>query len=108
MTNAARTSYIAECFWAGVEEEDLRELDRRIEATVLAFAADGPPVRYLGWLLVVDDEVALVLFEGPIGTVRRVAEHAEVPFGRILRAVHAPWPPNLATDEEVPECERDR
>jgi hypothetical protein len=101
MTDATRTSYIAECFWAGVRVEDLRELDRRIEATVMAVANDGPPVRYLGWLLVIDDEVALVLFEGPIGTVRRVAEHADIPFGRILHAVHAPWPPNHAIDEEV-------
>jgi hypothetical protein len=93
-------SYIAECFWPGVREEDLRELDRRIEASV-AVAGDSEPVRYLGWLLVIDDEVVLVLLKGPIGTVRRVAEHAGIPFGRILQAAHAPWPPNPPTDEEV-------
>jgi Ethanolamine utilization protein EutJ (predicted chaperonin) len=103
MANALRTSYVAECFWAGVQEEDLRELDRRIEASVVAVAGDGEPVRCLGWLLVIDDEVVLVLFEGSMGTVRRVAEHAEIPFGRILRAAHAPWPPNPPTGEEIPE-----
>lgn len=100
MANAVRTSYIAECFWAGVQEGDLHELDRRIEDSVVAFAGDGQPVRYLGWLLVIDDEVVLVLFEGPIGTVRRVAEHAEIPFGRILQVAHASWPPNPPADEE--------
>lgn len=94
MPNALRTSYVAECFWAGIQEADLRELDRRIEASVVAVAGDGTPVRYLGWLLVIDDEVVLLLFEGPKGTVRRVAEHAEIPFGRILQVAHAPWPPN--------------
>jgi hypothetical protein len=101
MANAARSSYVAECFWAGVREEDLGALDRRIAASVVAVA--GEPVRYLGWLLVIDDEVVLVLFEGPVATVRRVAEHAGIPYGRILRAAHPPWPPNPATDEEVPE-----
>jgi hypothetical protein len=103
MANTVRTSYVAECFWPGVHEEDLRELDRRIEASVEAVAGDGEPVGYLGRLLVIDDEVVLVLFKGPIGTVRRVAEHAEIPFGRILQAAHAPWPPNPPIDEELRE-----
>jgi hypothetical protein len=101
MVNAMRTSYVAECFWAGVQEEDLRELDRRIEASALAVAGDDEPVRYLGWLLVIDDEVVLVLFDGPMGRVRRVVDHAEIPFSRILQVAHAPWPPNPPTDEEV-------
>ena len=55
-----------------------------------AVASDGDPVRYLGWLLVIEDEVVLVLFNGPMGTIRRVAEDAEVPFGRLLQATLAP------------------
>ena len=103
MANAMRTSYVAECFWAGVQEEDLRELDQRIEASVGAFTRDGELVRYLGWLLVIDDEVVLVLFEGAIAPVRRVAEHAEIPVGRILQAAHASWPPKPHTDWEAGE-----
>ena len=94
MTNTVRTGYVAECFWPGVDEADLRELDRRIEASVSAAAGEAEPVRYLGWLLVIDDEVVLVLFDGPPGTVGRVAEHARIPFSRILAAAHAPWPPH--------------
>lgn len=89
MANPVRTSYVAECFWPAVREEDLRELDRRIKASVMATDDEREAVEYLGWLLVIDDEVVLVLFEGPLGTVRRVAERAEVPFGRILQATRA-------------------
>jgi hypothetical protein len=100
MANAVRIRYIAECFWSGVREEDLRALDRRIGASVGAVGGEGEPVHYLGWRLVIDDEVVLVLFDGPIGTVRRVAEHAGIPFGRILQVAHAPWPSNPPVDEE--------
>jgi len=103
MTNTVRTGYVAECFWPGVDEADLRELDHRIEASVSAVAGDGEPVRYLGWLLVIDDEVVLVQFTGPIGTVRRVAELAKVPFGRLLQAAHKSWPSIPPAREEEPE-----
>jgi hypothetical protein len=99
MLNPKRPSYVAECFWAGVRDDDLLELDRRIDASVTAVAGDVR-VRCLGWLHVIDDEVVLVLFEGPIGMVRRVAEHAEIPFGRILQVEYAPWPPNAPADVE--------
>jgi hypothetical protein len=102
MANAVPTGCVAECYWAGVEEDDLRDLDRRIEASVAALAGDGEAVRYLGRLLVIDDEVVLVLFEGPVGTVRRVAERAAIPFSRILPAACAPWPPNPPMNEEIP------
>ena len=100
MVSPKRISYVAECFWAGVREDELRELDRRIGASVTAVAGDDERARFLGWLHVIDDEVVLVLFEGPIGVVRRVAEHAEIPFGRILQVAYASWPPNPPADVE--------
>lgn len=75
-----RTRYVAECFWSGIQDRDLHELDQRINRS-----GQGTSVRYLGWLRVLDDEVLLVLFEGPIGTVRRVVEQAQVPFERLLQ-----------------------
>ena len=102
MVDAVRTGYVAECFWTGVREEDLREVDRQIEASMVAVARDGGPVRYLGWLHIVDDEVVLVLFDGPPGAVRSLAERAGVPFGRILRVAHLPWPTIPTADEEIP------
>ena len=102
MAKPARTSYVAECFWPGVREEDLREVDRRVVASVAAIPAEGEPVRYLGWQLVIDDEVVWLEFEGSIGTVRRVAEQAEIPFGRILRVAHAPGRAESPADKENP------
>jgi len=85
------TTYVAECFWSGVREDDLRDLDRRIEATVAELAAQGEPIEYVGSMLIVDDEVVLCLFEGPIATVRHVTERAGLPFERILQSTRVPW-----------------
>src|SRR5262249_6785833 len=94
MTRPIRIGYVAECFWSGVRADDLSELDRRIGACIADDGGSSPfadtPVRYLGSLLIVDDDVVLCLFEGSITTVRRVAERAGVPFQRILRGTGAP------------------
>ncbi len=84
---APGTGYIAECFLAGVREDDLRDLDRRLAACVAELAGQGEPVRYLGSLLIVDDEVVLCLFEGPIAAVRLATERADLPFERILQSI---------------------
>jgi hypothetical protein len=78
-------SCLVECFWSGVREEDVQDVDRRITDSV-AQLPDVDELRYLGSILVHDDEVVLCLFDGPPGTVRRVVEHAGVPYERILRA----------------------
>ena len=101
MVNAVPTRFVAECYWAGVQQADLHKLDRRIVASLEAVAGEGEPVRYLGWLLVIDDEVVLVLFEGSGAMVRRVVEHAEIPFGRILQVAYAPWPRNSPAEEAM-------
>jgi hypothetical protein len=82
---AERTaSFVAECYWPDVHEEDVRELDRRIAASL----ADG--VRYLGSVLIREDEVVLCHFEGTAPAIRRVAERARVPYERLLAATHTP------------------
>lgn len=82
MEGAARTSeYVAECFWAGVREEDLEALDARVHATV----RPEEDVRYRGSLLMSEDEVVFCFFEGPTPeAVREVAVRAAVPFERIV------------------------
>jgi hypothetical protein len=78
--------FIAECFWPDVSEADLEALDRRVEQ-----AAAGVDIRYLGSILLREDEVVLCQFDGAAETVRAVAERARVPFERILHAVRSPW-----------------
>jgi hypothetical protein len=79
-------SFMAECFWPGMNEEDVREAGIRAERAALAASPGGDAVRYLGALLVPGDEVAFLLFEGEEGEiVREVSERAAIPFERARR-----------------------
>ncbi len=82
--------YVAECFWIGVTEEDLRALDRRAAECAAEQSLDGGGVRYLGSILMRQDEVVLCFFEGSASGVRRAAERAEIPFERILETTASP------------------
>lgn len=88
-TNAE--GFVAECFWPNVEAADLVELDRRVEQAAAELAVENG-FRYLGSILLREDEVVLCQFEGRPGTVRMVAERARVPFERILAVGRSPWP----------------
>jgi len=55
-------------------------------------ADDGESVRYLGSMLMPEDEVVLCFFEGSATMVRRAAQRAEVPFERILESDGTAWP----------------
>lgn len=92
MQRQQAVEYLAECFWPGVKESDLRALDERARASAGEQSGDGDPVRYLGSLLMREDEVVLCRFVGSEASVRRVAERAEIPFERILEASSSPWP----------------
>ena len=81
-------SFVAECFWPDVRDEDVRALDKRIAACLVA------DVRYLGSILLREDEVVLCQFEGPAAVVREVAEQAEIPFERILATTYLSLPPS--------------
>ena len=91
MTGTIDAGFVAECYWAGVRRDDLRSLDERVASCASELARTGERVRYLGSMLIVEDEVVLCLFEGSATTVRSVAERAAIPFGRILRGTGAPW-----------------
>ncbi len=73
-------SFVAECYWPDVREEDVRALDRQITASL------EDDVRYLGSVLLREDEVVLCQFEGTADAIRRVAERARVPYERLLAA----------------------
>jgi hypothetical protein len=90
--DAAAGSYVAECFWPDVREEDVRALDARIDAALTS------GVRYLGSLLIREDEVVLCQFEGTAEAVRSVAELARVPFERLLATTVARPPEQRSRD----------
>jgi hypothetical protein len=71
-------SFVAECYWPDVREEDVRALDQRVAAAL------DDDVRYLGSVLIHEDEVVLCQFEGTADAIRRVAKKAQVPYERLL------------------------
>lgn len=73
--------FVAECYWPDVSEHAVRAVDERIAACAAAL-----DVRYLGSILLREDEVVLCQFEGTADAVREVVARAEVPFERILEA----------------------
>ena len=88
----ATTSFIAECFWPGVTDAKVAALEARARASAGELRQAGELVRYVGAILMREDEVVLCQFEGAPDAVRRAAELAEVPFARIVETAHAPWP----------------
>jgi hypothetical protein len=92
VVDAEILSFVAECFWPGVRETDLRQLDERAHAAAAEVSGGGEEVRYLGAILMRQDEVVLCRFEGAAVAVRRAAEAAHIPFERILETAQSPWP----------------
>ena len=89
MVEVKSTSFVAECFWPGVTAVDVEELDARTLASAGELAGT---VRYLGSILMRDDEVVLCRFDGDEEAVRRVAVAAAIPFERILATAESTWP----------------
>jgi hypothetical protein len=91
-------SYVAECFWPDVATPELAALDARVETAITELGGDARRIRYLGSLLLREDEVVMCQFEGSAELVRVVAERAAIPFDRILELARPPW---LPTSEET-------
>ncbi len=85
------SEYVAECLWPEVRESDLRALDERVAQHVQRLVAAGGSVRYLGSLLLREDEVVLCQFSGQLQEVREVVETTRVPYERILEIARSPW-----------------
>ena len=88
----ASIQYVAECFWPGVADADVRALDDRAAAAATDVSRRGRRVGYLGSILMREDEVVLCFFEGSAEAVRLAAELARIPFERILESAGSPWP----------------
>jgi hypothetical protein len=80
----ARVDFVAECFWAGVTEQDVRDADARLCAAIAELVSSGGHVGYAGPLVMPTDEVVMYLFEGPEELVRLAAERAAIPYDRII------------------------
>lgn len=85
-----RAELLFECFWPGITEADLVELDERAAAGAAAMSDNGERVSYLGSLLMVEDEVVLCRFSGSEASARRAAEVAAIPFARVVVGTRSP------------------
>ena len=83
-------TYLVECFWPGVDGDAVDALNVRAASAASALAAAGHPVRFVGSILVPEDEVVLCEFEGAEALVRRASEVAEIPFARIVKSTRSP------------------
>jgi Protein of unknown function (DUF4242) len=86
---AAEMTYLAECFWPGVSEEQLVLAGVKARQAGLELSAEGAAVRYLGAILVPADEVVFCLFRSASADfVRAANEQAAIPFERIVESLH--------------------
>lgn len=83
-------TFVVECFWPGVDEGAVDALNRRVAAAAGALTESGHAVRFVGTILLPEDEVVLCELEGDEPDVRRASEVAEIPFARIVRSARSP------------------
>jgi hypothetical protein len=82
-------SFVAEWFWPDVDEAAVQELDARVARSAAEPTRAGHQVRYLGSLLMREDEVVVCHFEGAAEAVRATPEQARIPFERILETTRS-------------------
>ena len=93
------TSFMAECFWPGVTEQQLAEAGVRARRAAVAISSGGVPARYIGSILVPADEIALCLFEAAsIEAASDLNRRAAIPFERILQIVRLDDPTTSAKE----------
>ena len=93
MPERRSTEYLAECLWPGVTETALAVLDARARDAADATVGTSAGVRYLGSMLMPEDEVVFFLFSGPSAdAVEALAASAEIPFERIVESVRVAGP----------------
>ena len=79
-----RVDFVAECFWSGVTEQDVRASDSRLCAAISELVSNGHHIGYAGPLVMPTDEVVMYLFEGTEEIVKLAAERAGIPYDRII------------------------
>lgn len=82
-------TFIVERHLPGISEEQLVAAATRAKRTTAQMTEEGTPIRYLFSNFIPGEERCFCLFEGPtVDAVRRANERAQIPFERILAALH--------------------
>ncbi len=84
-------SYVAECFWPGVTQTELRALDGRASHSARRTSGTEQAVHYVGSMLMPEDEVVFCFFEGPSAeAIATAARSAQIPYARIVGSTGLP------------------
>lgn len=86
-TSDAGGEYLAECYWPGVTADAVAAAAARVQTAADELSARGRDVRFLGSLLIADDETVFWLFGGNEPDVRAAGKHAGVRFERVLASL---------------------
>ena len=79
---------MAECFWPGVTAQKVADAGELVRQASSAISRDDGVARYLGAILVPEDEIALFLLKAAsIDAAKELATQAAIPSERILEIV---------------------
>jgi hypothetical protein len=92
--------HVAECLLPGLTQAAAEVLAERVRAELAGPAGTG--IRFLGSLLMPEDEVLLCLFCGPLDEVRAVIERAALPADRVVGCIGLGWPAGPAAGILLP------
>ncbi len=81
-------TFMAECFWPGVTAQKVADAGERVRQASHPIKSDDGFARYLGSILIPQDEIALFLVEAAsIAAATQLARQAAIPSERILEIV---------------------
>lgn len=81
--------YYVERHLPGITPDQLAAAAGRAKRTTAQMSEEGTPVRYLRSTFIPGEDKCFCLFEGPSADlVKQANERAEIPFERIVEAMH--------------------
>lgn len=81
-------TYLVECFWPGVTREAVEAANGRAGERAAERRSEGSSLRFLGSLLVPEDEVVFFRFAAASGEeVTRASRDAALPFARVVASL---------------------
>ncbi len=81
-------TYIAECFWPEVHEDDVERGAERARQTAAALTRAGKPMVFAGAIFVPEDEVVFYLFDSESADlVREACARAGIRCERVVASV---------------------
>jgi hypothetical protein len=86
-------TFIAECFWPNVGEQEVDDGAERVRRSAAELTAEGHRVSFAGTILVPGDEVVFYLFDGESADdVQAACMRAGIPLERVVESIRSGAP----------------